>query len=68
MDWMLILQLVVLLAAIALGARSGGIGMGLWGGVGLFVLVFVLLLLSVLWMFVSLCRKITFPRKSSMVL
>src|SRR3954463_12960882 len=41
MDWMLILQLVVLLAAIALGARSGGIGMGLWGGVGLFVLVFV---------------------------
>src|SRR4051812_39426265 len=41
MDWMLVLQLVVLLAAIALGARSGGIGMGLWGGVGLFVLVFV---------------------------
>src|SRR3954447_15051716 len=41
MDWMLVLQLVVLLAAIALGARSGGIGMGLWGGAGLFVLVFV---------------------------
>ncbi|HSI34724.1 MAG: anaerobic C4-dicarboxylate transporter family protein [Phycisphaerae bacterium] len=37
----LILQLAVLLAAIALGARSGGIGMGLWGGLGLFVLVFV---------------------------
>ena len=36
----LILQLIVLLAAIALGARTGGIGMGLWGGVGLFILVF----------------------------
>ena len=36
----LILQLVVLLAAIAMGARAGGVGMGLWGGVGLAVLVF----------------------------
>ncbi len=36
----LILQLVVLLTAIALGARTGGVGMGLWGGVGLAVLVF----------------------------
>jgi anaerobic C4-dicarboxylate transporter DcuA len=34
-------ELVVLLAAIALGARVGGVGMGLWGGVGLAVLVFV---------------------------
>ena len=41
MDLMLILQLVVLLAAIAIGARAGGVGMGLWGGLGLFVLVFV---------------------------
>lgn len=40
MDGMLILQLVVLLAAIALGARMGGVGMGLWGGLGLAVLVF----------------------------
>src|SRR3954471_8877689 len=37
----LVLQLIVLLGAIALGARTGGIGMGLWGGVGLFILVFL---------------------------
>ena len=37
---MLILQLAVMLAAIAIGARGGGVGMGLWGGVGLLVLVF----------------------------
>ena len=37
----LVLQLIVLLAAIAIGARTGGIGMGLWGGVGLFILVFL---------------------------
>jgi anaerobic C4-dicarboxylate transporter DcuA len=36
----LILELIVLLAAIALGARAGGVGMGLWGGVGLAILVF----------------------------
>lgn len=35
----LILQLAVMLAAIAIGARAGGVGMGLWGGVGLVVLV-----------------------------
>src|SRR4029450_6373939 len=40
MTFMLILQLIVLLAAIALGARAGGVGMGLWGGLGLAVLVF----------------------------
>src|SRR3954447_15135002 len=34
-------ELLVLLAAIAIGARAGGVGMGLWGGVGLAVLVFV---------------------------
>src|SRR5215468_10738497 len=37
----LALELFVLLAAIAIGARAGGVGMGLWGGVGLAVLVFV---------------------------
>lgn len=37
----LTLELLVLLAAIALGARAGGVGMGLWGGVGLAVLVFL---------------------------
>lgn len=36
----LVLELIVLLAAIAFGARVGGVGMGLWGGVGLAVLVF----------------------------
>lgn len=36
----LVLELLVLLAAIAIGARTGGVGMGLWGGVGLAVLVF----------------------------
>src|SRR5687767_8865023 len=36
----LTLQLIVLLAAIAIGARAGGVGMGLWGGVGMAVLVF----------------------------
>src|SRR6187399_3220105 len=36
----LALQLIVLLTAIAIGARAGGVGMGLWGGVGLAVLVF----------------------------
>jgi anaerobic C4-dicarboxylate transporter DcuA len=37
----LTLELMVLLAAIAIGARAGGVGMGLWGGVGLAVLVFL---------------------------
>lgn len=36
----LVLELIVLLTAIAIGARAGGVGMGLWGGVGLAVLVF----------------------------
>src|SRR6187551_3976137 len=40
MTVMLVVQLIVLLAAIAIGARAGGVGMGLWGGVGLAVLVF----------------------------
>lgn len=37
----LALEFLVVLAAIALGARTGGVGMGVWGGVGLSVLVFV---------------------------
>jgi anaerobic C4-dicarboxylate transporter DcuA len=40
MSMTLLLQLAVMLAAIAIGARAGGVGMGLWGGVGLLVLVF----------------------------
>jgi anaerobic C4-dicarboxylate transporter DcuA len=41
MSFTLILELCVLLAAIAIGARVSGVGMGLWGGVGLAILVFV---------------------------
>jgi len=36
----MVLELIVLLGAIALGARAGGVGMGLWGGVGLAILIF----------------------------
>ena len=35
----LILQLAVLLGALLLGARAGGVALGLWGAVGLLVLV-----------------------------
>ncbi|QXT62001.1 anaerobic C4-dicarboxylate transporter family protein [Tessaracoccus palaemonis] len=37
----LILEALVMLGAIAMGTRSGGVGVGLWGGLGTFVLVFV---------------------------
>src|SRR6478736_4051859 len=41
-DWILIaLQGADVIGFIALGVRSGGIGLGLWGGVGTLVLVFV---------------------------
>ena len=41
-DWILVaVQGLVVIAFIALGVRSGGIGLGLWGGVGTLVLVFV---------------------------
>src|SRR5215475_607434 len=35
----IVLQFVVVLAAIWMGARSSGVGLGLWGAVGLLVLV-----------------------------
>jgi anaerobic C4-dicarboxylate transporter DcuB len=42
MDWFLIaLQGLVVVFFIFLGVRSGGIGLGLWGGVGTLVLVFL---------------------------
>jgi anaerobic C4-dicarboxylate transporter DcuA len=41
MSFNLVLELIVLLGAIAIGARASGVGMGLWGGVGLTILVFV---------------------------
>lgn len=37
----LILQFAVVLGALAVGARVGGIGLGLWGGVGLLALAFL---------------------------
>jgi anaerobic C4-dicarboxylate transporter DcuA/anaerobic C4-dicarboxylate transporter DcuB len=41
-DWVLIaLEGLVVIGFIALGVRTGGIGLGLWGGVGTLVLVFL---------------------------
>ncbi len=39
MTFAIVLQFLVVLAAIWMGARSSGIGLGLWGAVGLMVLV-----------------------------
>jgi anaerobic C4-dicarboxylate transporter DcuA len=39
MDWRLILEFLVIAGALAMGARMGGVGLGLWGAVGLLVLV-----------------------------
>ncbi|HEY1122219.1 MAG TPA: anaerobic C4-dicarboxylate transporter family protein, partial [Haloferula sp.] len=41
MDIKIILEILVILGALAMGARSGGVGLGLWGAVGLLVLVVV---------------------------
>jgi anaerobic C4-dicarboxylate transporter DcuB len=42
MDWVLVaIEGLVVIGFIALGVRTGGIGLGLWGGVGTLVLVFV---------------------------
>ena len=41
MDFQLILQFAVILVALGIGARVGGIGLGLWGGVGLLALAFL---------------------------
>src|SRR5215213_2960699 len=41
-DWVLIaLEGLVVIGFIALGVRSGGVGLGLWGGVGTLILVFL---------------------------
>src|SRR5688572_1236282 len=37
----LVLEFGVILAALGIGARVGGIGLGLWGGVGLLALAFL---------------------------
>ena len=39
MDWRLILEFLVIAGALAMGARMGGVGLGLWGAMGLLVLV-----------------------------
>lgn len=39
MDIKFILELLVILGALMMGARQGGVGLGLWGAVGLLVLV-----------------------------
>jgi len=39
MSFKLVLELLVLLGALLIGARVGGVGLGLWGAVGLLVLV-----------------------------
>ena len=41
MTWQLFLQFAVILVALGIGARVGGIGLGLWGGVGLLALAFL---------------------------
>ncbi|HPU14087.1 MAG TPA: anaerobic C4-dicarboxylate transporter family protein [Aeromicrobium sp.] len=41
MDTILILEALVLIGAIYLGVRTGGIGLGLWGAVGVLILLFV---------------------------
>ena len=37
-----IIELLVVLGAIIMGTRSSGVGLGLWGGAGVAVLVFVM--------------------------
>src|SRR5262245_38039019 len=41
MDINFVLEAVVLVAAIVMGTRAGGVGVGLWGGLGTFVLIFI---------------------------
>jgi anaerobic C4-dicarboxylate transporter DcuA/anaerobic C4-dicarboxylate transporter DcuB len=41
MDIIFILEAVVVLAAIVMGTRAGGVGIGVWGGLGVAILVFV---------------------------
>ena len=41
MDWTFVTELLVVLGVIAVGARKGGIALGLWGGVGMLILTVV---------------------------
>lgn len=40
MDWMFLVQLVIVLACLGIGGRYGGIGLGAGGGLGVLILVF----------------------------
>jgi anaerobic C4-dicarboxylate transporter DcuA/anaerobic C4-dicarboxylate transporter DcuB len=40
MDIQFVLEAIVVLAAILMGTRSGGVGVGVWGGLGVAILVF----------------------------
>lgn len=42
MDALFVIEALVVLGAIVMGTRAGGVGVGLWGGFGTFVLVFIL--------------------------
>jgi anaerobic C4-dicarboxylate transporter DcuA len=44
MTILIVLQFVVVLAAIWMGARSSGVGLGLWGAVGLPVVIEIVML------------------------
>jgi anaerobic C4-dicarboxylate transporter len=41
MDIIFVLEALVVLGAIVMGTRAGGVGVGLWGGLGVFILVFI---------------------------
>ena len=41
MDIIFILEAVVVLGAIVMGTRAGGVGIGVWGGLGVAILVFI---------------------------
>ena len=41
MTWQLVAEFAVVLISLGIGARVGGIGLGLWGGVGLLALAFL---------------------------
>ena len=38
---LILIQLIIVLALIFIGARVGGIGLGIYGMVGVFILVFI---------------------------
>ena len=41
MDAVFVLEALVVVGSIVMGTRAGGVGVGLWGGLGTFVLVFI---------------------------